>query len=240
MIQGFQEISLVDYPGKVATIAFVQGCPLRCPYCHNPDLIPFTHLDNNEISTQFFDFIIKRRALIDGVVVSGGEPLSNSNIITLLKRIKSFNINVKLDTSGINAPILKEILQNDLVDYVALDFKNIPDLFDITCGIKQNKQKDVYIKNWLDSLRLLRSSLIQYELRTTVVKSFHSIQSLKEMTSFLFPDEHWYIQPYKKNNKNLNDTDWLECKTKLMSYSEMEFKKIIDTLKQYHTNTYLR
>jgi len=237
----YQPVTLLDFPGKVATILFISGCPLRCPYCHNPELVLMDKDKDENKLTEFLQYIKKRKNLLDGVIVSGGEPLMNIEIIDLLHQIKSFDLKIKIDTSGINSSMLASILDNRLVDYVALDFKNVFDMLDVTCGIKNSDFLAHFVDQWKKSLSILRNASIDYEIRTTVVKNFHSTTTLLKMANILVDNEIWYIQPFKKSSQIIADfTNNSLNRSDLLQYSEQEFTQILNKIRSIHEQTYIR
>ncbi len=241
IIYGYQPVTLIDFPGKVATILFVSGCPLRCQFCHNPDLVLVDKLKNEDKSIEFLEYIKKRQHLLDGVVISGGEPLINNDIMDLLYLIKSYDLKIKIDTSGINASLLERILKSQLVDYIALDFKNIPGMLNVTCGINDSSFLDFFTDQWNESLRILRQYSTKYEIRTTVVKNYHSLNTLLEMASVLLDNEIWYLQPFEKNTKII--ADFVNETTPIIDltqYTELEFLQILSEVRSVHDQTYIR
>lgn len=179
-IAGWQKVSLVDYPGKVACTLFTGGCNLRCPYCHNSELLegPIPAQDIQEV----FAYLEARRGILDAVVVSGGEPCLQSDLPAFLERLKREGLLVKLDTNGCFPHCLEQILRERLVDYVAMDWKNAPDQYGITTG-----REDVPVEAVARSLELLLEGETPFELRTTVVEQLHDEQSFEKIRDFLRP-----------------------------------------------------
>ena len=178
-ISGLQKMTLLDFPGKVACTVFLQGCNFRCPFCHNSDLLCGS--ENAFMTTEeFLDFLKKRTGLLDAVCVSGGEPTLQKDLPELLKGIKALGFRVKLDTNGSRPEVLKALVNDSLVDYVAMDVKNSPALYGETTGTSQ-----LDINSIEESLRFLIAGNVAYELRTTVVAELHSQQSITEMGQWL-------------------------------------------------------
>jgi len=179
MIAGLQKMTLLDFPGKVACTLFLQGCNFRCPFCHNSELLPRegTPLMDTEV---FLSFLKKRQGLLDGVCVSGGEPTLCPELEDLLRGIKDLGFAVKLDTNGSRPQVLKTLVQQGLVDYVAMDVKNSPALYPQTLGFERYDLTPVE-----ESLRFLLAGNVDYELRTTVVSQFHTESSILEMGRWL-------------------------------------------------------
>ena len=150
-IQGFQKMTLLDYPGKVACTVFTGGCNLRCPFCHNAELVldPFEY---KSIENEVIEYLIKRKGLIDGVCITGGEPLLQKDIIPFINRVREFGYIIKLDTNGTFPDKLKSIIESGLVDYIAMDIKNSVENYDLAVGCNINKEKIT------DSIKLIKSS----------------------------------------------------------------------------------
>lgn len=179
-IAGWQKVSLVDYPGKVACTLFTGGCNLRCPYCHNSELL------EGEMPSQDMEEVMAyldvRKGILDGVVISGGEPCLQSDLVPFLARLKEKGLLVKLDTNGCFPDRLEEILDAHLVDYVAMDWKNDPDHYALTTGVGESPLPAV-----TRSLEALLSGTVPFELRTTVVEQLHSKQSFEQIRDYLLP-----------------------------------------------------
>ena len=134
MIGGLQKVTLLDFPGKVACTVFLTGCNLRCPYCHNPDLV-LTKDNGKYISEkEFFEFLLSRKGKLDGVCITGGEPTLYPNLTNLIRRIREMGFLVKLDSNGAVPEMLEHLLREKLLDYVAIDIKNAPSQYAETCG----------------------------------------------------------------------------------------------------------
>ena len=180
MISGLQKMTLLDFPGKVACTVFLQGCNFRCPFCHNSDLLgkgnePFMTPD------ELLSFLSKRVGLLDGVCVSGGEPTLSPELENLLRSIKALGFAVKLDTNGSNPALLKKLVGDGLVDYVAMDVKNSPAAYPETVGLSR-----VNMEALEESLGFLMEETVPYEFRTTVVAELHSEASIQDMGQWLF------------------------------------------------------
>ncbi len=187
-IGGLQKMTLLDFPGRVACTVFLQGCNFRCPFCHNSSLIRGT----DELSEEaLFDFLKKRRGLLDGVAITGGEPLLHRDIETLIRPIKELGYAVKLDTNGSFPETLTILLQNNLIDYIAMDIKNSPGKYAMTAGA------DSVLPAVEESVRIIRSSGIPYEFRTTVVKELHQASDFHEIGKWLAGSEAYYLQCFE-------------------------------------------
>ena len=179
MIAGLQKMTLLDYPGKVACTVFLQGCNYRCPFCHNSELLP---RKGEEFMTEeeFLSFLKKRQGLLDAVCVSGGEPTLYKDLPRLLKAIKDLGYLVKLDTNGSDPGVLKALVKDGLIDYVAMDIKNSPARYGETVGLSKVDMEAID-----ESIRFLLSDAVAYEFRTTVVAQLHDDASILEMGTWL-------------------------------------------------------
>ena len=177
-IVGIQKLTLLDYPGKVACTVFLNGCNFRCPYCHNAELLgdaePVISVEG------LLSFLQKRRGLLDGVCITGGEPTLHPELAELIRSIRELGFSVKLDTNGYRPEVLGALLGEGLLDYVAMDLKNGPDAYGETVGLPA-----VDLDRVGESIRLLLASGTEFELRTTVVKPLHSVETLTSMANWL-------------------------------------------------------
>ena len=179
MICGLQKMTLLDFPGKIACTVFLGGCNFRCPFCHNSELFmgkPEKLMEDEE----FFRFLSTRKGLLDGVCVSGGEPTLYKNLPEFLEKIKEMGFLVKLDTNGYRPEVLKALVAQGLVDYVAMDVKNSPAMYAQTVGLENMNLSAIE-----ESLRFLIGGGVDYELRTTLVKPFHDCASIQDMGVWL-------------------------------------------------------
>jgi len=195
MISGLQKMSLVDFPGKVACTVFTGGCDLRCPFCHNFELVlhPVREMETEELLA----FLRKRVGLLDGVCITGGEPCLHRDLPDLMQQIRALGFAVKLDTNGNHPDVLKEVLDRGVADYVAIDVKNDPERYAATIGLKAFD-----LTAYKESLRMLMASGVDYELRTTVIDELHdedSFLGMRQMLSELLEGRklpHYYLQAF--------------------------------------------
>ena len=188
-INGIQKLTLLDYPGKCACTLFLSGCNLRCPFCHNASLV-VGHAPAAMTEEEFFVFLKKRKGLLDGVCVTGGEPTLRKDLPDFIRKIKEMGYLVKLDTNGSNPQMLRQLMDDKMVDYVAMDIKNSPDRYAATCG-----GPDI-LTNVEECLALLRSNNVEYELRTTCVKPFHDEKALEAIGKWLSGTKNYYLQNF--------------------------------------------
>lgn len=190
-IAGFQKLTLLDYPGKVACILFTYGCNFACPFCHNSFLVkgdvPVPEYSEEEI----FNFLKKRQGVLDGVCISGGEPLLYGDLPEFIKKIKELGYPVKLDTNGSMPEKLKDVVQSRLVDYVAMDIKNTFDKYPETTGCE-----NINTDNIKESIDFLMKGYVDFEFRTTVVKEFHSPQDIERISEIISGCDKYYLQNF--------------------------------------------
>ena len=177
-IAGLQKLTLLDYPGKVACTVFLGGCNFRCPFCHNSGLL--TEGDPLMDGEGLLAFLDGRRGILDGVCITGGEPTLQPGLAHLRRQIRARGFSVKLDTNGSNPSVLRELLEEGLVDYVAMDVKNGPAAYGLTVGVEGFDLSSVE-----ESIRLLTEGRVDYEFRTTVAPPLHSGESLSDMGRWL-------------------------------------------------------
>lgn len=190
--KGIQKTSFIDYPSKISTVLFVGGCNFRCPYCHNG------HLVQNKITLVITEedalgFLESRKKSIDAVVVSGGEPtLFGSSLLAFLKKVKGMGFLAKLDTNGTNPNLLKTIIDNGIVDYVAMDIKAPIGKYEQVVNAKVNTE------SILESIKLLQGADIEYEFRTTVCKELLNENDIQTITkTLILPNDKYYLQNFK-------------------------------------------
>ena len=195
-IGGLNTFSLSDFPGKVAAVVFTQGCNFRCPYCHNASLIPYHYCVPDELlipEEHFFEFLAYRSNRLDAVVVSGGEPTIHRDLPAFLRRIKDMGFAVKLDTNGSEPEVLKEILENSLVDYIAMDIKAPLDKYKkLTGRILAPKDKDK-VK---ESVELISESSIDHEFRTTVVEALLTPEDMQAIRKLIPAGSTYRLQKF--------------------------------------------
>lgn len=192
-IGGMQKMTLLDYPGKAACTIFLSGCNFKCPFCHNRDLVFIPEgYEFFEVS-EVLAYLEKRKGILDGVCISGGEPLLQENLQLLIEKIRELGYQVKLDTNGGYPQRLKNVVEKGLVDYVAMDVKNSPEKYAQTLGMNPEAFNLEPIK---ESMEFLKSCGIEHEFRTTVVRELHTAEDLKAIGEWLGPDETYYLQQF--------------------------------------------
>ena len=218
-ICGLNKTTLLDYPGCVAATLFVGGCNFRCPFCHNGDLV----LHSGDISgyeeEEVLSFLKKRKNVLEGVCVTGGEPTLYEELPSFIAKIKTLGYKVKLDTNGSNTKMLQKLMNEKLVDYVAMDIKAPVAGYDKVCGVNVDIEK---IKQSVD---LLKSGETMYEFRTTIVKELHTEADILEIGKWLSGAENYYLQSYQETDKNI-------CQ----GFSAMSGEKLFELEKKLQTD----
>ena len=189
-IHGLQKMTLLDFPGKVACTVFLGGCDMRCPFCHNWELVDASAqaiMDENEL----FRFLGGRIGLLDGVAFTGGEPLMRNDLMDVIKRIRDMGFKIKLDTNGNHPDRLRSVVDAGLIDYVAMDVKNSPERYGETIGLP-----GFDISRIKESIDYLMNCGTDYEFRTTVVKQFHDEDSFKGIAELIKGAEKYYLQGF--------------------------------------------
>lgn len=199
-IAGLQKLTLLDFPDKTAATVFTAGCNLRCPFCHNGQLATATLQDDLEYlgEEEFFAFLESRKGLLDGVCITGGEPLLQSGIEEFCQQVKARGFSLKLDTNGFFPERLEALIAAHLIDYVAVDIKNCPSRYAETAGVAS-----LDITAVQKTINLLMQNVVDYEFRTTVVREFHSGDDLVALAQWIREAKAWYLQSFVDSNEVL-------------------------------------
>ncbi len=216
-IKGYQKLTLLDYPGKVACTVFTGGCNLRCPFCHNAGIVR-DPTGTDGIYEELMNYLSKRKGIIDGVCVTGGEPLLQPHLAEFLKELKALGYSVKVDTNGSLPERLSEILDAGLADYVAMDIKSSPE------GYAKAGGCDIPFTTFAKSMEIIRASGVEYEFRTTAAKGIHEISDFEKISWLLHPDEQYFIQCFVDSGNLLSDI----C----TPFESDELKKILEKVKK--------
>lgn len=193
ILGGYQKLTLIDYPGKLATTVFTVGCSFRCPFCHNPELVNGSQFTiHNGLEKEFFDFLKKRQGKLEGVCITGGEPTIQVDLIDFIQKIKKLGFLIKLDTNGTRPDVLKKLLDLKLLNFVAMDIKNQIKHYDKTTGTTVDKDR---IKL---SVELIKNSRVPYEFRTTVVPGIHTKEDFVAIAKWINGTESYYLQEYRE------------------------------------------
>lgn len=192
-IAGLQNLSLVDYPGKVAAAIFVHGCNFKCGYCHNPDLLK-SECSYSTTEEEVLDYLTRRKHVLDGVVISGGEPTLYPDLPDFTAKIKATGLDVKLDTNGADPVMLETMLKGHLLDYVAIDIKTSPSKYHLVTD-----KPDVE-NAFLASVRLAMLSTVPYEFRTTCMPGLVEEQDIKEIADIVKGAKNYFLQQFRPLN----------------------------------------
>jgi len=195
-ICGYQKTTLLDYPGHVAATIFTGGCNFRCPFCHNSDLLfnPAPLISEEEILT----FLRKRKSILSGICITGGEPTLQTDLSEFIEKVRSLGYKIKLDTNGYRPEIISDLLNRNLLDYIAMDIKTGYSNYSKVCGIS-----NLNIETIRESISIIENSGIDYEFRTTVVKELHTEKDFREISEMLSAKSPYYIQSFKDSGNIL-------------------------------------
>ena len=218
IIDGFNKLTLLDYPGHIACIIFTRGCNFKCEYCHNSGFIKNDKNPGIFSEEEVLEYLKERKNALEGIVISGGEPTIQKDLDKFIRKVKELGYKVKLDTNGSNPVILKRLLDENLLDYVAMDIKNTLDDYEKVSFVKTKKE------SLKESINLLKKSKIDYEFRTTIFKEIHDIKKIKDILK-LVGNSKYYIQ-------NFNLSENVKNKS-LHGFSKEELKEIKERLNNY-------
>lgn len=226
-LYGLQKMTLLDFPGTVACTVFTGGCNLKCPFCHNALLV--TRLNESEPIDEelIISFLNNRVGILDGVCITGGEPLMNPQILDFIEKIKFLGFKVKLDTNGFYPDLLERIIDSNLIDYIAMDIKNSPSLYSMTTGV-DNLNIDFALK----SVSLIMSHNIDYEFRTTVVKNFHTKDSISEASQLIKGAKRYFLQNFVDSGDLIGSS--------MTGYSKEELNILLAAAREYVPNAQIR
>ena len=216
---GLQKTTLLDYPGHVAATLFTGGCNFRCPYCHNSELLPAgvpCLYSEDDILT----FLTKRKGVLEGICITGGEPALHRNLPDFIRRARSLGYLIKLDTNGSNPAMLETLIGEGLVDYVAMDIKNSPEKYAETAGVPGLSLEPIK-----KSARLLLNGTLPYEFRTTVTRELHTPRDFQEIAGWLSGSRAYYIQNYRDSEQVLCRDRFHPCSGEQL----LEFAEILKT-----------
>jgi pyruvate formate lyase activating enzyme len=201
-IHGFQKMTLLDYPGKVACTLFTAACNLRCPFCHNAGLV--TKIDTAERvdEEEIFAYLKKRQGILDGVCITGGEPTLQKDLPDFIRRVRALGYAVKLDTNGTSPELLSALIDEGLLDYVAMDVKNAPEKYPLTVGLT-----DCDVTPIQKSIDLLLAGRVDYEFRTTVVAEYHTPADVARMARWIEGAPRYFLQPFVDSGNLIGSSD---------------------------------
>jgi pyruvate formate lyase activating enzyme len=228
-IKGLQKTTLIDYPGKMASIVFLPNCNFNCGFCFNKALVKESQNIPNISEKEFFDFLENRKKWIDGVVITGGEPTLQKDLPEFIKKIKALGLLVKLDTNGSNPTMLEKLLEEKLVDFVAMDIKTSTENYEKAAGSK------VDLKKIKKSAELIMQKALDYEFRTTTLPKFFSKQDAEKIGLWLNGAKMIALQQFKDEADLIDETLRKEKK-----YSDTELKELATILEKYFKKVEIR
>lgn len=231
ILAGLQKLTTLDYPGKVACTVFTKGCNLHCPFCHNRRLVDTEYSPDFITFKEFYAFLQSRKGLLDGVVISGGEPLYWPDTIDFIECVKDMGFLVKLDTNGTRPNLIKKAIEAG-VDYIAMDIKNSMDKYGQTVGIPV--LDTVTRMNFVDSVDIIKNSGVDFEFRTTLVKPLHTVADIKDIANWIGDKNTRYaLQNYVDSGEILNDIGF-------SSFTKEEMEEIRDAIKDNFKEVIIR
>lgn len=228
IIKGLQKLTLLDFPDKMACTLFTFGCNFRCPFCHNASLVLAERADDAVMpEEEFFTFLSRRRGILEGVCISGGEPTLQPDLPAFISRVKDMGYAVKLDTNGYRPAVLKSLVEAGLLDYVAMDVKNSLPLYGKTVGIERFDTKPVE-----ESMDYLMEGHVPFEFRTTLVRGLHTVDSIRDMGRRLAGEEAFFLQSF------VDSGDLIRSGMEGISPSETEV--LLSALREHIPNAQIR
>ncbi len=233
LIKGLQKLTLLDYPGHIACTVFTAGCNMRCPFCHNGSLALGVGGDDISVD-ELLAFLDSRKGRLSGVCISGGEPTLHSDLPELIEKIKALGYSVKLDTNGTNPDMLSYLINNNLIDYVAMDIKNAPDKYALTMGIESADEAFAarLFERVKRSAAILMEGRVDFEFRTTLMQELHSSDDMISIGKWLFGGEKYYLQTYRDEGDLLVGG--------FTNYIMEETESLLATLRRYIPNAEIR
>ncbi|MCR5521980.1 MAG: anaerobic ribonucleoside-triphosphate reductase activating protein [Lachnospiraceae bacterium] len=227
-IYGYTQLTLLDYPGKLASTVFVGGCNYRCPYCHNADLVAGTSNLPLIPESSILRHILKRKNALEGVCITGGEPTLYNDLPQLIGKIKDIGLLVKLDTNGTNPAMVKYLHEQGLIDYVAMDIKAAPSNYPLAVGLGEVSMSEVF-----ETVEFLLKGKVDYEFRTTVVEGIHTLEDFEKIGKWISGAKRYFLQTYKKSDKQFL-YDGLETPSK------EKMTRILDVCRKHVPSTVIR
>ena len=226
-ILGFQKLTLLDFPGKCAATVFTGGCNFRCPFCHNALLV--TEINENDVVDEsvVLSHLEKKAGLLDGLAITGGEPLLWPDIGEFIRKVRALGLKIKLDTNGSFPDRLEELLKAGLLDYVAMDIKNRPEKYALTAGVK-----DLDLAPVEKSIGILGTCGVDFEFRTTVVKEFHTPEDIEAAAKWIAGDEKYFLQNFVDSGELIGSD--------MHAVSRETLEEMKERARKYVKNTELR
>lgn len=239
LIVGLNKTTLLDYPGCVAAAVFVGGCNFKCPFCHNAGIVLEPLVQGTYTETEILSFLEKRKGVLKGVCITGGEPTLHADLPDFVKKLKELGYRVKLDTNGYAPKVLECLLKEKLLDYVAMDIKNCPEKYALTVGMDSGQFSMERVK---ESAAILKESEIDYEFRTTMVKELHTKEDMLKIADWIKGCPHYFLQQYQYNENVIDFVLWEGMKQKetgsgaayegFQSYGRAEMEELAEAIRR--------
>ena len=219
-IKGLQKLTLLDYKGYLAATLFTGGCNFTCPFCLNKDLVLYPNTVANIPEANVLHFLEERKGRLEAVCITGGEPMLQKDLPAFLHKIRSLGYKIKLDTNGTSPDKLKELMDQNLLDYIAMDIKNSKEKYSLTTGIVQNLEAQIN-----HSIEYVMNSSIDYEFRTTVTRELHKEEDILAIAKWIQGAKAYYLQPYRNSPQVI--------KPVYSSYSSKELEHFLEVVSPY-------
>mgnify|MGYP000537539388 FL=1 len=226
-ISGLQKLTLLDYPGHLACTVFTAGCNFRCPFCQNASLVLPSKVISQYREEEILNFLSSRKHILEGLCISGGEPTMQPDLTDFIRTVKSMGYSVKLDTNGTHPKLLRELIEDQLIDMVAMDIKNSKESYPKTSGIEI-----LNINSIEESVDLLKEGRIPYEFRTTIVRELHTKKDMDDIGKWLYGSSPYYLQAFVDSGDLIG--------TNLTGYSKQELIELLEIVSPYLPNASLR
>ena len=229
LLKGLQKLTLLDYPGKMAATVFVGGCNFKCPFCHNASLVIGERIAESATlpEEEFFSFLNKRKNILEGVCVSGGEPTLMPDLLPFLNRIKELGFSVKLDTNGYRPDVIQAAIDGGLIDYIAMDLKNSKESYAKTVGLSE-----IDIERIAASVKLIMESGVDYEFRTTLVRELHGENDMRSIGEWIAGAKRYFLQTYEDSGDVILPT--------FSGYDKNQTEYLLNMLREYVPNAQIR
>ncbi len=229
-IEAYQKLTLLDFPGRTAATIFTHGCNFRCPFCHNAGLV-IRGSESTVPESEVLDYLEKRKKLLDGVCITGGEPLLQRDIADFIRKVKALGYLVKLDTNGSFPEKLEELINEGIIDYVAMDIKNSREKYPLTAGAPQD-----IVARVKKSVNILMTCGIDYEFRTTVTGNLHTIEDMAAIGEWIKGAKAYYLQPFKDSGDIVAGCE----NAPLFACEKAHYEALLSAVKPFVENSSIR
>lgn len=225
---GIQKLTLLDFPGQVACTLFTRGCNMRCPFCHNASLVVRANEQKTYTNEEILSFLKKRQGVLDGVAITGGEPTLMPGLAEFMTQVRALGYKIKLDTNGTRPEVLKSIVRDGLVDYVAMDIKNCREKYGETVGFDAS-----YDLSPIDeSIAFLMEGNVDFEFRTTISKTYHTEEDIMKIGKWISGEEKYFLQQFKDSGDIIG--------AQIEGYDEVTMRSLLDAIRPFVPNAQLR